>query len=68
MTKEQLLELEGKVRARMEAGRFRTALDEIKAAAVQHEIPYQELVGRVATLAIELGHVRPIQQVSELND
>ncbi len=66
MTEKELLSLERKVRSLATAGQFGLMLETIKLASQKHEIPYQELCQRVAKLAIELGHVKPIQQVASL--
>jgi hypothetical protein len=62
----QLSSLEEKVRTLMGEGRYQEGLQEIRTMALVCGESRDELTRQVARLALERGHVKPIQQVDRL--
>jgi hypothetical protein len=62
----QLTSLEEKVRTLMGEGRYQEGLQEIRSLALISGVSPDELARQVAELALERGHVKPIQQVDRL--
>jgi len=63
ISKQALARLEERVRSRMAEGRFQDGIQEIRSAALVYGESSNQLARKVAELALELGHVQPLQQL-----